>query len=78
MNCRRHGTKSTVAFWMLVAAADVALIVASAGLTAVLFALVVAAVVTAAVLGRRLVSQQRGATVQEPVPVQARATRRRV
>ena len=31
MNRRRHGTKPTLALWMLVAAADVALLVATVG-----------------------------------------------
>ncbi|MBG0561642.1 hypothetical protein [Actinoplanes aureus] len=46
MNCRRHGRKPTIALWMLVAVADVALIVAAAGLVTVL--LVVAGVTVAA------------------------------
>ena len=31
MNCRRHGSKPTIALWMLIAAADVALLAAAAG-----------------------------------------------
>jgi hypothetical protein len=54
MNCRRHGSKPTLALWMLVAVADVALLAAAAGLVVVL--LVVAALATAvgAVLAVRL------------------------
>jgi apolipoprotein N-acyltransferase len=36
MNCRRHGSKPTLALWMLVAAADVAIFTAAAGLLTVL------------------------------------------
>ena len=46
MNRRRHASKPTLALWMLVAVADVALLAAAAGLFVVL--LVVAALVTAA------------------------------
>lgn len=43
MSCRRYGSKPTVAFWMLVALADIALILASAGtVTLVVFLLVAA------------------------------------
>jgi hypothetical protein len=59
MNCRRHGSKPTIALWMLVAVADLALVVAAAGLVTVL--LIVAALVVLAggvvaartLLGRR-------------------------
>jgi hypothetical protein len=46
MNARRHGSKPTLALWMLVVVADVALFAAAAGRTTVL--LVVAALLTAA------------------------------
>jgi hypothetical protein len=46
MNARRHGSKPTIALWMLVGVADVAVLAASAGLVTVL--LVVAALLTAA------------------------------
>src|SRR5205823_434530 len=46
MNARRHGSKPTIALWMLVGAADVAVLAASAGLVTVL--LIVAALLTAA------------------------------
>ncbi|GAA0417128.1 hypothetical protein Aca07nite_08000 [Actinoplanes capillaceus] len=44
MNCRRHGSKPTIALWMLVAVADVA-ILASTGLLAILLVLTALAVV---------------------------------
>jgi hypothetical protein len=31
MSCRRHGSKSTIAFWMLIAIADAAMLAAAAG-----------------------------------------------
>lgn len=40
MNCRRHGRKPTIALWMLVAIADVAIILASTGLLVALLLLV--------------------------------------
>jgi UPF0716 family protein affecting phage T7 exclusion len=47
MNCRRHGRKPTIALWMLVAAADVAIIVASTGLLALMLVLTLLAVTVA-------------------------------
>ncbi|MEV0902201.1 hypothetical protein [Actinoplanes sp. NPDC049802] len=46
MNCRRHGSKPTIALWMLVAVADVAIIVASTGLLAVLLVVTALALIT--------------------------------
>jgi hypothetical protein len=71
MNCRRHGGKPTIALWMLVAAADVAIIVASTGLVMLMLLLTVLAVTVAGgvyaarSLGRR-----------EPEPVKAVVRRR--
>jgi hypothetical protein len=45
MNCRRHGGKPTIALWMLVAVADVAIIMASTGLLAALLLLTALAVI---------------------------------
>jgi hypothetical protein len=45
MNCRRHGRKPTIALWMLVAVADVAIIMASTGLLAALLLLTALAVI---------------------------------
>ncbi|WP_328462360.1 hypothetical protein OHA21_35010 [Actinoplanes sp. NBC_00393] len=58
MSCRRHGSKPTIALWMLVAVADVALIVATAGLLTVLLVVAGATVLgggflAARALGRR-------------------------
>ncbi|WP_433370580.1 hypothetical protein ACQPZX_45775 [Actinoplanes sp. CA-142083] len=46
MNCRRHGSKPTIALWMLVAAADLAILVAATGLVTML--LIVAGLVALA------------------------------
>ena len=46
MNCRRHGSKPTIALWMLVAAADLAILVAAAG--AVTMLLIVAGLIALA------------------------------
>ena len=67
---RRHGSRTTIALWMLVAVADVALLaVASGPLT---MALIVAALVIVAgsFAGLRMVSRRR------PEPVEARARKR--
>ena len=58
MNCRRHATKPTLALWMLVAVADVALLAAAVGPLIVLLCL--AGLVTAAgsVLGLRMLSRR--------------------
>lgn len=58
MNCRPHGRKPTVALWMLVALADVAIIASAAG-PALMLLIVAALLVTAGgvyaarTLGRR-------------------------
>jgi hypothetical protein len=36
MNCRRHGSKPTIALWMLVAVADLAILVAATGVVTML------------------------------------------
>ena len=68
---RRHARKPTLALWMLVAVADVALLVAAAGLTAVLLVAtgVIAVAACAAVLWFLV---QRDAATTEAVPVTAR------
>jgi hypothetical protein len=54
MNCRRHGSKPTLALWMLVAAADVAIFMAAAGpLTVLLIGAGLVALI-AGVMGFRL------------------------
>ncbi|MEV4636249.1 hypothetical protein AB0J80_02755 [Actinoplanes sp. NPDC049548] len=59
---RRHGSKPTIALWMLVAIADIAILVAAAGLMTVVLAaagllLVVGAIAGARQLQRRTAPQ---------------------
>ena len=63
---RRHGSKPTLALWMLVAIADVALLVAAAGVLAVLVA-VFGAVILAAGVAAMLMTQRRPAQQRETV-----------
>jgi cation transporter-like permease len=49
MHCRRHGSKPTLALWMLVAAADVAIVIGGIGLLATL--VIAAAITTVAAVG---------------------------
>jgi len=39
MNCRRHGSKPTIALWMLIALADLAILIAATGVTTMLLIL---------------------------------------
>jgi len=54
MNCRRHGSKPTLALWMLVAVADVVILAATAGALALVLSLV-AVLVVAAIAAFRMV-----------------------
>ena len=58
MNRRRHGTKPTLALWMLVAVADVALLAAAVGPLIVLLCLVGVVTVAGSVLGMRMLSRR--------------------
>ena len=62
MNCRPHGRKSTLALWMLVALADVAILSAAAGVLIMGLILVGLAVVAGGVVLAR-----RNAAATEPV-----------
>ena len=58
MNCRPYGSKTTIAFWLLVAIADLAMLVATAGVLVMLLivaglALVAGGVVAAYLFTRR-------------------------
>ena len=70
MNCRRYGSKPTIALWMLVAVADVALIVAAAGLLTVLLVVAGVTVVAGGVLAAR------NLTRRQPEPAEVVARRR--
>lgn len=72
MNCRRHGSKPTLALWMLVAVADVVLIVATAGvLTLMLVAGGLVTVGMAAWAIRQFLRQDRAAP-RNPAPLPTR------
>jgi hypothetical protein len=58
MNCRRHGSKPTLALWMLVAVADVAIVVATTGLLTMLLVAAGLATVAGIVVGVRLLSRR--------------------
>ncbi|MEU4618811.1 hypothetical protein AB0G04_02370 [Actinoplanes sp. NPDC023801] len=71
MNCRRHGSKPTIGLWMLVAAADVAIIMASTGLlTALLVLTALAVIITGGVYAARSLGSR------EPQPAKAVVRRR--
>lgn len=64
MNCRRRGKKSTIAFWMLIAIADAAMLFAAAGAAVMIsifaaLALVAGGVVVARTMTRRSVPATR-------------------
>ena len=58
MNCRRYGSKPTIALWMLVAVADVALLVAAAGVLTVLLVVAGLTVVAGGALAVRNLSRR--------------------
>jgi hypothetical protein len=53
MNCRRHGSKPTLALWMLIAIADLAILVAAIGAAAMLLTLAGLVVLFGAVVAAR-------------------------
>ena len=63
---RRHGSRPTIALWMLVAIADFALVMATAGALVVTLAVLSALVLAGAVAGVRLL-QRRTVPQQESV-----------
>jgi hypothetical protein len=69
---RRHGSRPTIALWMLVAIADVALLVAAVGALAVLLAVIGTATLAAGVAGVFLLQRR-----QVPVPQRQSVMRRR-
>jgi hypothetical protein len=78
MSCRPHGRKPTIALWMLVAVADLAILVATTGLATILLVLTGLAVLAAGVVAARLLLAQQ----RTPAPVRQRSAeavaRRRV
>ena len=63
---RRHGSRPTIALWMLVAIADVALVVAAVGTLGVLLAVAAALIVVGAIAGSRIL-QRRAVPQRESV-----------
>jgi hypothetical protein len=77
MNCRPHGGKPTIALWMLVAAADLAILIATAGLATILLVLAGLAVVAGAVFAvRQFATPPRTPVAVRQRPAQAVARRR--
>lgn len=73
MNCRRHASKPTLALWMLVAVADVALIVAAVGLVTMLLVTAGAVAVAACAAGAwMLVRRDATGTEATSAPLTAR------
>ncbi|MEU8236967.1 hypothetical protein AB0C07_01830 [Actinoplanes missouriensis] len=68
MNCRRHGSKPTLALWMLVAVADLAILIAAAGPVLAFLLVAALAVVAGGVLAFRNLRRPQ----PEPVKVVAR------
>jgi hypothetical protein len=58
MNCRRYGRKSTIAFWMLIAIADSAMLVGSAGAAVMISIFVALALVAGAVVAVRTLTRR--------------------
>ncbi|WP_436526364.1 hypothetical protein [Actinoplanes sp. HUAS TT8] len=69
MNCRPHGRKPTLALWMLIALADVAILTTAAGLVTMLLLMAGLLVVAAGFFAARGLSR--------PAPTPAKASARR-
>ncbi len=67
MNCRRHGSKPTIALWMLIAAADVALLAATAGPVLVLLLTLTALLVGGVYIAGRMLRRAADAETQVAV-----------
>ncbi len=67
MNCRRHGSKPTIALWMIIAAADVALLAAAAGPVLVLLVTLAALTVGGAYVAVRMLGRATDAKTQVAV-----------
>jgi cation transporter-like permease len=61
MHCRRYGSKLTLVLWMLVAAADLAIVIGSIGLLATLVIAVAITTVAAVGVGSWLFARRRHA-----------------
>jgi hypothetical protein len=67
---RQHGSKPTIALWMLVAVADAALLAAAAGPLMMMLIVAGLVIVAGTYAGMKLVNRR------QPEPVEARARRR--
>ena len=63
MNCRRHGSKPSIALWMLVAVADLAILSAAAGVLIPLI-LATAVVLVGGVVAARLLTRRAEPTTE--------------
>lgn len=70
MNCRRYGSKPTIAFWMVIAIADAAMLVATAGTAVMISILVTLALVAGGIVAARTLTRR-------SVPATRTAVRRR-
>jgi hypothetical protein len=64
MNCRPYGSKATIAFWLLVAIADAAMLVATAGVLVMLLILAGLALAAGCVIGVRLFTRRDSAATE--------------
>jgi hypothetical protein len=64
MNRRRHGSKPTIALWMLVAVADVALLAVAAGPVILLIVVASLVLIVGAVVGCRMLTRRDGAETE--------------
>ena len=58
MSCRKYGSKPTIAFWMLVAVADAAMVVATAGPAVMISILCVLALLAGGVVAARSLTRR--------------------
>lgn len=58
MSCRRYGSKTTIAFWMLVAIADSAMLFATVGAAVMISILVALALVAGGVIAARTLTRR--------------------
>ena len=67
MNCRRHGSKPTLALWMLVAVADLAILAVAAGLLTTVVILTGLVTVAGGVVAGRTLTRRGDATTEAVV-----------
>ena len=77
MHCRRHGSKCSIGFWMLVAVADVAILAAAAGPVIVLLVVAGLVLLVGAVAGTHMLTRRDAATTDPATRPMAEAMVRR-